>query len=277
MVFARHHFPHTRAYTDWYKTSSATASTFGSARATYWNGEAMQGIDLLSRGDNNAVTRARTLLAKFTEELPSITQKWTLEVAGGFPSIGAFLAGDPEHMWQQEADNTDTAPLRVWLGLTSSIGVTPAQIFERGIALAAFAMTLSERRTVYLTPYVLLGASNTSNKYRAREYHDDNTSPDGSLISWDLTTSPLILSEVSAALTRSEVTRALGLAACYKANPACNGQWLDCYQNEPKMRRLLNAAPGDIFIGSIHLNDPLLTDPIGWVKKQLAYFIGNTD
>lgn len=266
-VLGRKHFPHTTAFEQWYTTTQSTH-----ARHTHWNDEALAGLSLMRTGDNKAVARARELLNKFTEELPSITQKWTLEVAGGFVNVGAFLAGDPEHMWRQEEDKIDSTPLRVWLGLTSSIGVTPTQIFERGIALAAFALALSERRTVYLTPYVLLGAGNTSSRYRTRETQDDYSQPDGAIISWDLQTSPLILSEISAALTRSEVTRALGLSACYALNSACNGSWIDCYQNEPKMRRLLGCAQDDVWIGSIHLQDPLLTDPIKWVKEQLAFF-----
>jgi hypothetical protein len=153
---------------------------------------------------------------------------------------------------------SDRTPLRIWVGLTSSAGVTREELTKRGVTLAAFALAVSEKRPVYITPYVV------NSSYRGRGAD--------TFLSWDIQTSPIVLSELMGCLSSPEVTRYAGLAATYRINPGCNGQWPSIYNDERKMREVLGANPDDLYLPSIHLYDPLLADPIGWLHTNVAKY-----
>lgn len=219
--------------------------------------EAVEGAQLLVNGDNTYVARARQLLDNFQERIESIHYKWEHQISGAFPDVPAYCAGQPDSMWYREQTTSDQTPLRVWVNISSSWDVTEDQLRSRGVALAAFAIALSEKRPVYITPWIQRGELTTY----------------GSVISWDLHTSPLVLSELLPCLSDVDITRHLSLPACSKLNPMLTNHsapWHPDDGNEQKMRKHLGCADADIYLPGIKSYDPMLNDPIAWLKTNIA-------
>lgn len=251
------HFTSPRALATWMRAERLTTAwrpLFGSSYAA--QPAALDGIRILESGSDANVQAAKDLLTKFQENVEVPSHKWETRMVGAFPNVPAFLAGEPETMWAREEITSDRSPLRIWMGLTSSAGITPAQLTQRGCVLAAFAIALSEKRPVYISPYV-----NNSDGYTQH-----------ALVSWDIHTSPLVLAELLGCVSSSQVTRNAGLLATYLLNPQTSGHWSKYEESETEMRRRLNAAPADMYLPPIHLYDPMLADPIKWLQENIARY-----
>jgi hypothetical protein len=217
-----------------------------------------QGIRLLEIGDDSIVARAQEMARQFTEQIPSLRKMWATDVAGFFPNVPAYLAGEPESMWRMDTEETDTTPLRIWVGVASTYNVTPEQMLNRGIALAAFAIALSERRPVFITPYQQVVCKNGESAY----------------VSWDLQTSPMVYSQLCS-LADVNITRYVGIRSCSLVNPGCN----DTAYLTPieRVRRVLGAAEEDIVLGPANSFDPLLNNPTKWIKENLDKALGEEE
>lgn len=256
------HFTSSSAFADWMRrTPPAYHEGHGFTAAA----DVAKGIHTLTHGDLTNLDQAQALIDQFNENIEVPTYTRQLSMAGGFPDVPSYLSGQPEHMWSLIPDTSDRTPLHIYVGLTSSAGVPHDALIKRGCTLAAFALALSNKRPVFITPYVNLGGYGFSH------------TPDNALISWDITTSPLVLSELMGCLSDPHVTRHAGIAACYRLNPRTNGDWHSDYDNSQRMRQHLGAAPDDLYLPSIHLFDPLLANPIGWIKDNLAKYAPQED
>jgi hypothetical protein len=129
-------------------------------------------------------------------------------------------------MWIQDTTTHDRSPLRVWLGVTSDWSITEDQLRRRGIALAAFAIAMSEVRPVIITCWVNRGeyASDNVYGYRRRSPAPAPASLKGALISWDIKSSPLVLAQLLASTADPLITRHVGLPACTLLNPELTTQ-----------------------------------------------------
>lgn len=258
------HFTSSRAFADWLDSTIKQERAAGRRVHTFndWSGESGtldQGVKTLKDGNTRHVAQAEALLNKFDEQINVEAFQWGHDLAGAFPDVPAMLASDPESMWVQQPIMSDRTPLRVWIGLTSSAGIGERELITRGCVLAAFALAVSHKRPVILSPYVNLG----SHRYGGRE---------GALISWDISTQPFVMSELLGCTSEPSVTRYAGITACYLLNPGVTGAWHPDYDNETRMREHLGAREDDLYLPSIHLYDPLLFDPIGWLKINIAKY-----
>lgn len=252
----RKHFTSRAAYLDW-----VGSLDWNRHHTTGFTTEAnvRAGMDNLATGRPDLVSEAQKLMDELSLELDTPRRTWKPSIAGAYPSVPAYLSGMPESMFTLTPSWREDSPIRVWLGVTSSASITSEQLLRRGVALAAFAMALSETRTVTLTPYIL-----SSSVGHGRDAY----------ISWDLQTSPLVLSEVCASLADVAVIRYLGLWATDHLNNAYSPTWTNDYADETKMRSILGCAEDDVWLSSIHANDPLLTDPVGWIRSAVVKYAG---
>lgn len=233
-----------------------------SKRSFDWPDEIKAGFEALHNGDASLVAEAQALIDRFQEEIPSLRRTWQPSVAGFFPNVPAFLSGEPESMWRIADEESDRAPVRVWVGVSSSMGIGPTDLIKRGAALAAFAMALSERRPVLITPYFnLANASQTI----------------GTLVSYDLQSSPIVLSEIMASVANPCVTRNLGLHFQYMLEPRTEGVWFPRFADEKWMRECLGCEDADVWLPGIHLRDELITNPIAWIKREIARHLGEEE
>ena len=226
----------------------------------------VEGMRILEEGNEDGLDEAERLLDNFHENIPTVTTRRELSIVGACPDVPSFLSGVPTNMWVRTPAFVSQAPLRVWVGLTSSSGVSEDQLRQRGITLAAFALAMQEIRPVYITPYVNLGWW-TEDRSRAA-YEGIHSS----VISWDIQTHPLVLAELLGCLSKPEVTRYLGITACNLHNPSVNGHCNPVLGSEADMRRLLNIPENDLFLGQIHLYDPMLTNPVQWLKDKISHY-----
>src|SRR5262245_12517346 len=79
---------------------------------SYWTGETWaQSLHFARKGGNaKYVPAAEALVNKIQAALPeTATRHWELAHAGAFPSVPAYLAGEPENMWRLADAQTSTA------------------------------------------------------------------------------------------------------------------------------------------------------------------------
>lgn len=221
------------------------------------------GLKTLRDGNEANVPAATKRLTQFENEHIVIpTRTWGHGLVGAFPDTPRYITGLPDSMWTQQPDLSDRTPLRVFVGLTSSAGIDEADLMKRGVTLAAFALAMVNVRPVLITPYVNLGSWERNHN---------------SLISWDIRTSPLVLSQLIGNLSDPNVTRHVGIPISRLLNPRVNGSWHRDYDNEAAMRCHLGAQPADLYLPSIHLYDELLTNPLAWIKDKLAQYTPEDD
>jgi hypothetical protein len=222
------------------------------------------GKRVLREGDTSNLPAAQKLIDRFNEDISSLRRVWQPSIAGFFPNVPAFLMGEPESMWRVDTEDSDTAPIRVWVGLGSSGAITSDQLIKRGAALSAFALALSERRPVFITPYWDLG-------HRLNDR--------GTLISFDLQASPVVLSEVIAALTNPDFGRYLALHAAFLVDPStpASGPWFPGALDEKWMRGCLGCEDADIWLPGVMSGDKTITDPVAWIKQEIAKHIGEQE
>ncbi|RPJ64161.1 MAG: hypothetical protein EHM23_00880 [Acidobacteria bacterium] len=259
MVNQHRHFNGATSYMMWLQEARKTN---GRIRGFGYGHEERNdtGIDILLNGDETYVDRANALVDQIAAEVEiprSVTRR---SVQGFRPNVPAFIRGEPRDMWRRVKIKEDRSPIRVFVGLTSSAMIDEDDLIKRGCAIAAFAIAMSNVRPVIITPYVCLGSS----RYTGRGTRN-------MLLSWDISTQPLILSELMA-VTRPEVTRHIGIEACRQLfgpiaqdDPSFHS---DSF-SEAKMRVHLNAKPDDLYLPSIHASDPILNNPVKWVNDQV--------
>jgi hypothetical protein len=73
---------------------------------------------------------------------------WEQDIAGAFPDVSVFLAGDPQAMRRMANQVSDTRPIRIFVGMASSYTFSAEQLAKRGALISALALQLSKTRTV---------------------------------------------------------------------------------------------------------------------------------
>jgi hypothetical protein len=279
------HFTSPREYDKWMRTHPPGIGNLGSYAyydsGPQMNAKSLQGLELLDKGSEKHVPEARKLLSKLMLQVETPTKVWRHDVVGYFPDVPTALAGDPEAMWIQDTTTHDRSPLRVWLGVTSDGSITEDQLRRRGIALAAFAIAMSEVRPVIITCWVNRGEYASGSTYGYRRAPASSAALKGALISWDIKSSPLVLAQLLASTADPLITRHVGLPACTLLNPELThpGAPFHPYQyarNHAALREALGCAPDDLYLPMIERDDPLLSDPVGWVRTNIAHY-SNTD
>ena len=257
----RFHFGSTSELADWIKTLTPKPGGF------FFQSDS--GLRTLREGSTTYLPQAQKLIDRFNEEIPTLRRVWQPSIAGFFPNVPAYLTGEPESMWHMANDESDKAPIRVWVGVTSSASITNDDLIERGAALSAFAMALSERRPVLISPYWTLGNGGANP-------HSMTGGEFGNVVSWDMQSSPIVLSEVIPCLSDPNIIRYLGLDAGYSLDRRIPrvGPWFPNELNEQWMRECLGAADDDVWLPAIFSRSGLISNPIEWIKQQIAKHIG---
>jgi hypothetical protein len=73
---------------------------------------------------------------------------WTPDIAGAFPDVPAFCAGEPMCMSRLVNQVSDTRPVRIFVGMASSCTFDAKQLAKRGALVSALALQLSKTRSV---------------------------------------------------------------------------------------------------------------------------------
>lgn len=227
-----------------------------------------------TRGKTDTIEQARALFDAISFEVPTPRSTWMPSVCGAYPIVPAFLSGHPETMRRRVRLACESAPIGLYLDLTSSGGVAAEHLQKRGIAFLALAMALSSMRPVSL--YAVIPQS-----------------VNGSLGPHILTTinipsAPLDLASACGLLTNPASVRLLGYG--YNARRlGGGGNWYrnnfaglrDAVASEDKysgfgrdtysmgVRRDLGIGDGDFYMPGAGFGDPLTDDPVAFISRAV--------
>lgn len=247
---------------------SSLASKIGNERSWYGAtyGEFAQKI---KTGDEKLVAQSEEFLNKIEDQIP-LSRGWRNvdDVVGAVPNVPSFLAGHPQCMRRRERTMKETAPLAIYMDLTSSGGIGAREVEKRGLVLLALTRALVEHRPVELW----VGASLGSYHRRAG----------AGTVAWRIDTAPLDLARAAFHISATVMSRGFGYGLCQKVL-GTGGSWpfndydLHC-RTAPQ--RLATVFPGQqlLYIPPIMLGDAMTQDPVGWIKRTMAGYVkGDSD
>lgn len=256
------HFRSARALAEWARENTTAVSSNSG-----WGRQLEPGLRILERGDESSTKEAMQQVRQLNLRVESPRREWAHGIVGYTPDVSRYLTGRPDSMWTARRAPSDRTPLRIWVGLNSSAGLSGDELRKRGCTLAAFGIAMAQIRPVYLVPYVCRGIGpGSADMRRTREGYHTGT------VSWDIRTSPLVMAELIGSLTRSEVSRGVGHAVCGVLDKKLYGGYSPIVADEANMRQLLGCAKNDLFLQQISIADALIDDPIAWLKDQVARY-----
>jgi hypothetical protein len=221
-------------------------------------------VDQVRNGDLSGVPASEALLDKLeTEQYVSPVWRNRLDVVGGSPCVPAFLAGHPVAMRRRERVMAEQGPITIIVSMSLSAMIAIETMRQRGAALLALVRLLSANRPVEVWTATCLGGPN----------HGTHT-----LVRLD--TAPLDLARAAHMLTCPSVTRGIGYGICNGLKSG--GSWPhDDYEHYQKTaRELYSSVIGlnseVLYVGAAHVNDPLVRQPVKWLKETLAQYGGAT-
>lgn len=193
--------------------------------------------------------------------------EWTASVSGAYPMVPDFLAGVPDNMRRRVAVESDVSPLRLYVDLGVSGGLSRAAMSKRGAAVAALAMALGQTRPVELYAF-------TTGKFDSRD-------TDITVVRMD--TTPMSLSHIVAVFSSPQFSRAVDFAIGYRSaghpNDKKHGMIGWGWSLDPQhpdylanCRKAMGLEPQDIIIPGGHLDSEgdMMRDPVAWVETYLA-------
>lgn len=219
-----------------------------------WTGESIaESLSFLQNGNASLVPEAEKMLEKLIAEIPVSRVDWQNDICGCMPDVPAFLSGVPENMRARVVRQTETAPIKIYVNLASSVSVDYKLLIKRGIALLALVLQLQKFRQVEVYTYCDLDGYVTIIKQQ---------------------TSPIQLSEICYTLTSQGFTRGL----CYAMSESLAGRYLPgrCLDVSEE-RGVCGAAEKDLVLGMCQWNSPIIEDPVKWINDTIATYIKEVD
>lgn len=213
-------------------------------------------------GDESLVKHSETFLAQIEDQVP-MSRGWRNvdDVVGAVPNVPSFLAGHPQCMRRRERTMRDTAPLAIYMDLTSSAGFSERDVCNRGVVLLALTRLLVEHRPVELWVGTSL---------------DINRRGSGT-VAWKIDTAPLDLARAAFHIGATVMARGFGYGMCNQML-GCGGSWpfnsysLHC---ETAKQRIAAVFPGQemLYIPPVYVTDPMVTHPVDWLKRTMASYV----
>jgi hypothetical protein len=214
-----------------------------------------------SLGDESLVAQSEIFLREIEDQVP-MSRGWRNvdDVVGAVPNIPAFLAGHPQHMRRRERTMLSSAPVHVHVDLTSSAIIDKKIILKRGIVLLALVRMLVEHRSVELWVGTTLSDEIGSGT-----------------VAWRIDTSPMDLARAAYQISDPAMSRLFGYAVCRGMRQRrLTGHWV---RHEEKIRRLhqIGGWSDVLHVPRIHASDPMVTDPVGWLRRTMAQYVGGEE
>lgn len=229
---------------------------------TEWRGymDKKMALNACDVGVKDGIGDAQKLISKLDDSgIEPVKNKWATSIAGAFPNVPAYLAGENECMFNLESDADMTAPIKMFVGVTSSTGISDDDLKIRGAAILALTMKLAEVRPVELWVYLDL------------DYEYKNNL--ANLLMVRVNTTPMDLSVSNFMMVSQGFARGVGMNYL-KHKQHYHGGWAFIDKvTESRTERLkfaLEASENDFVVPSAFNGDLIIKDPMGWVTKKLA-------
>lgn len=209
-------------------------------------------------GDESLVARSEEFMSGLEDQLP-LTRGWRVvdDVVGAVPNVPSFLAGHPQHMRRRERVARDSAPLTIFVNLTSSMGIPQDVILRRGIVLLALVRMLVEHRAVELW----VGTNLSDGRVSATA-------------AWRIDTTPLDLARAAFHVSAVAMSRLFGYATAEMlVDQHLSG-------SDSQIEKKIGAAVGwgeVVCVPPVDLYDPMVTDPVGWLRRVMRQYVGGEE
>src|SRR3990167_6838112 len=224
--------------------------------------------DALSKatvGDESYVIEAEKLIARLDVDLPETKACETVRSTyGGRVSLSDWLTGAPTPMRRRKRSQSDIAPLKIVVSTTCHATVTAETMKQRGAAILALLLKVQQIRPVQL--------------FLLAEMHGVRDGWHYQLIRVE--SQPLAVGVAAFALCHVGFARQLTYSLARHLD-RFNGGFPDGRETfrtdkYPAMRReRLGLAEQDIVVATLDQDDPLISDPVAWVKNQLENIASN--
>jgi hypothetical protein len=233
---------------------------------SYWYGTTYnQFAQKVETGDESLVAESETFLSQIEDQVP-MSRGWRNvdDVVGAVPNVPAFLAGHPQCMRRRERTMRDTAPLAIYMDLTSSGGISASAVQKRGIVLLALTRMLVEHRPVELWVGTSLGGPGKAGT-----------------VAWRIDTAPLDLARAAFHISATVMARGFGYCLCQKLFNT-GGGWpfashsVHCNTAKARLSQVF-AGQELLYIPPIYVTDELVSDPVGWIKRTLDGYVRKED
>ncbi len=215
-----------------------------------------EALQWASHGAETLVAPSDKFMSDLENLMPETSRKtWSHDVYGAFPDVPRYLHGsDPRTMRRRTRVMEDHAPIRIYVELAASFGVSADQYIQRGSAVLSLLRIAESSRPVEL--YSILSSTAARDSLHNVE-----------VITIRLPSAPLNVSLSAAWISHPAIFRKCLAGRPYRFN-------LSAYpinlSNNAAFRNLMGFGPSDIYIPGVHFDDPILSDPIAWIKARLA-------
>lgn len=236
-------------------------------KAGSWHGDSTEAFRKKALlGDNSLVAVSEQFLSQIEDQVPT-SRGWRNidDVVGSVPNIPAFLAGHPQHMRRRVRVAKETAPLSIYMDLTSSAAIDAKEVTQRGVVLLALTRLLVEHRPVELW----VGTSKGTGSWGGAT---------SGTVAWRIDTAPLDLARAAYHIGASAMARGFGYGVD-NAIHKTGGHWPfgnhGLHIQTAKAR--LAAVMGNseiLYIPPIHYADDMVKKPVEWLKRTMAQYVG---
>lgn len=153
--------PTMTAFSQWAKGGSRPH-----CRDAWAGGSKSQAHKMCEQGDLTLVERSDALLAAIEDsiDVEGLRPVLARSVAGGVPSVPAYLAGHPLNMLTRRKVQSERGEIVVMAGIFLSASISHENYQRRGAALLALVRVLSQVRPIRLFAYVHHTESGTSRR-----------------------------------------------------------------------------------------------------------------
>lgn len=219
-------------------------------------------------GRPEAVAAAEKLLAQIDAQgIQTYRPRWAPDVYGAMPDVPRYVAGAPDCMLRPDRRESESAPVKLYLDVCVSAGLSVSQLAARGNAVLALAMKLSQFRPVDLCVYADMGCS-VSEGRRAI------------IPVIPIPANPLDLAAASYAMTGAGFLRQLCFAygdtegfsghCAWNTQPSYSGRETEY---ETRVKAALGVTEDDVIVYGGHVNNKLIGRPVEWITEQLDRYL----
>lgn len=244
----------------WIRKGSFAGAGYGA-----WGGATESGMQKIEKGDSCMADKVNHLLEQVDARLEGRQRReYVHSPNGAFPVVADYLLGLPMNMRRRQAIESEQAPIRIIVETAVSSGINDTMLVNRGAALAALVMRLSETRAVEL--WTLWG---TTVRGTAHVF---------GLV--QIETAPIDIAHVATVMASKDFARAIEFsAALQQANARSQYESIEWnWGVDPtngrriaEIRNILELEPQDVFMPGGYLDDSqlMMNSPVEWVNKFL--------
>jgi len=210
-------------------------------------------------GDAALVPEAEKLMNLLESSVPETLQPtWRSDVYGPVLSVPDYLTGIPTPFRRMHEAESESAPIKIFVGMMSSAGISARDLKTRGVTIAALVMKLQVIRPVDIVMFTEWGFDDISGTYN---------------IMCPLESRPLSLAHLVNVLADAYFFRQFMHTIAFKDGVRRGGPWPINYTSKEysaQRAKTLSATSNDLVIPSTYTGDEIIRNPVKWINDNLT-------